>query len=135
MGSDCGKFSSSVCVQGMHFENLCKLLDRIKSSIEKAGFTWRDFSVCRARLSITAFIGLQNPMDPPLCEQQCVFRVNCMDCLDRTNVIQVRSFADSSSLLSPSQTQISKTALIFQLRNIGMIDRKEVCSIASVLMF
>lgn len=26
--------------------------------------------------------------DSPLCQQEGVFRVNCMDCLDRTNVIE-----------------------------------------------
>ena len=26
--------------------------------------------------------------DVPLCNQEGIFRVNCMDCLDRTNVVQ-----------------------------------------------
>lgn len=33
-------------------------------------------------------------------EQKGVFRVNCIDCLDRTNVVQVRMMSDLVNRLS-----------------------------------
>ncbi|TDL25045.1 hypothetical protein BD410DRAFT_718891 [Rickenella mellea] len=55
--------------KGMKYENIAKLIDEMDRIFETQGFLW----VC----GTTA-----------LSEQKGVFRVNCIDCLDRTNVFQ-----------------------------------------------
>eukprot|EP00111_Clytia_hemisphaerica_P023739 TCONS_00069961-protein len=55
--------------RGMKFENVSILINALDGFIRKSGFHWIDDS------------GL-------ISQQECVFRVNCMDCLDRTNVVQ-----------------------------------------------
>lgn len=55
--------------RGMKFENVSILINALEEYIRKCGFYWIDES------------GL-------ISHQECVFRVNCMDCLDRTNVVQ-----------------------------------------------
>ena len=60
--------------RGFHLLKLKNLLFQIKDYIENYKFFWSNFE------------NLQN-IDL-LCEQTGVFRVNCMDCLDRTNVVQ-----------------------------------------------
>ncbi|XP_047127352.1 phosphatidylinositide phosphatase SAC2 isoform X1 [Hydra vulgaris] len=55
--------------RGMKFENVSILTDVFKDLYDSMGFYWVDDS------------GL-------ICEQKCVFRTNCMDCLDRTNVVE-----------------------------------------------
>lgn len=55
--------------RGMRFENVSALIEAVAPEASAMGFTWSD-----AR-------GL-------ICRQRSVFRVNCMDCLDRTNVVQ-----------------------------------------------
>lgn len=63
--------------RGMRFENVSSLIEALAPEAVKMGFHWRDAK-------------------GPICNQNAVFRVNCMDCLDRTNVVQTGS---SSSLL------------------------------------
>ena len=53
----------------MKFENVSILINAIDEFIQRSGFYWIDDS------------GL-------ISMQERVFRVNCMDCLDRTNVVQ-----------------------------------------------
>ncbi|KAH8360019.1 hypothetical protein KR093_010212 [Drosophila rubida] len=55
--------------RGMRFENVSALIDAVGPEAGAMGFHWRD----------------QRGM---ICNQISVFRVNCMDCLDRTNVVQ-----------------------------------------------
>ncbi|KAJ2412358.1 hypothetical protein H4218_000699 [Coemansia sp. IMI 209128] len=55
--------------RGMHYERLGVLLEQLKREILDMGYHWR--------------VGEQ-----VLTRQSGVFRVNCMDCLDRTNVVQ-----------------------------------------------
>ncbi|XP_060646285.1 phosphatidylinositide phosphatase SAC2 isoform X2 [Drosophila nasuta] len=55
--------------RGMRFENVSALIDAVAPEAGAMGFHWRD----------------QRGM---ICNQISVFRVNCMDCLDRTNVVQ-----------------------------------------------
>ncbi|KAI8423060.1 hypothetical protein MSG28_014146 [Choristoneura fumiferana] len=55
--------------RGMHYENVSILINALVDVINEMRFCWRD-----AR-------GL-------ICAQGGVFRVNCIDCLDRTNVVQ-----------------------------------------------
>ncbi|EJD44199.1 hypothetical protein AURDEDRAFT_145215 [Auricularia subglabra TFB-10046 SS5] len=55
--------------KGMKYENISKLITQLDRSFESQGFFWVSN---KAALS----------------EQRGVFRVNCIDCLDRTNVVQ-----------------------------------------------
>ncbi|KAJ2886668.1 hypothetical protein IWW38_005210, partial [Coemansia aciculifera] len=55
--------------RGMHYERLEILLDQLKREISDMSYHWS--------------VG-----DQVLTRQHGVFRVNCMDCLDRTNVVQ-----------------------------------------------
>ncbi|KAJ2437315.1 hypothetical protein GGF42_008671, partial [Coemansia sp. RSA 2424] len=55
--------------RGMHYERLELLLEQLQREISGMGYHWR--------------VG-----DQVLTRQHGVFRVNCMDCLDRTNVVQ-----------------------------------------------
>lgn len=55
--------------RGMRFENVSALIEAVAPEAGAMGFHWQD-----AKGSI--------------CHQKSVFRVNCMDCLDRTNVVQ-----------------------------------------------
>uniref|UniRef100_A0A2M4A9F2 Putative phosphoinositide phosphatase n=1 Tax=Anopheles triannulatus TaxID=58253 RepID=A0A2M4A9F2_9DIPT len=55
--------------RGMRFENVSSLIESLAPEAGSMGFHWRD-------------------QNGPICNQKAVFRVNCMDCLDRTNVVQ-----------------------------------------------
>lgn len=55
--------------RGMKFENVSALIEALASELHDCGFHWRDTSG-----------SIKN--------QKGIFRVNCMDCLDRTNVVQ-----------------------------------------------
>lgn len=54
----------------MHFENVTVLINALMDIITEMGYCWRD-------------------PQGYICRQNGVFRVNCIDCLDRTNVVQV----------------------------------------------
>ncbi|XP_066277215.1 phosphatidylinositide phosphatase SAC2-like isoform X1 [Branchiostoma lanceolatum] len=73
--------------RGMKFENVCVLVDSIKDLIRGMRYSW---------------------VDPAgvICEQRGVFRTNCMDCLDRTNVVQ---------------SAIARTVMEIQLRKLGLM--------------
>ncbi|KAI8343973.1 SacI homology domain-containing protein [Chlamydoabsidia padenii] len=60
--------------KGMRFENIKKLGDSLSDDVTKMAYFW------------------EGDDDTVFCEQTSVFRTNCMDCLDRTNVVQ-SSFA------------------------------------------
>ncbi|CAO3594736.1 unnamed protein product [Absidia cylindrospora] len=60
--------------KGMRFENIKKLSDSLSDTMTKMAYFW------------------EGDDDTVYCEQTGVFRTNCMDCLDRTNVVQ-SSFA------------------------------------------
>ncbi|XP_064549172.1 phosphatidylinositide phosphatase SAC2 isoform X2 [Drosophila montana] len=72
--------------RGMRFENVSALIDAVGPEAGAMGFHWRD----------------QRGM---ICNQKSVFRINCMDCLDRTNVVQ---------------TAIGKAVLESQLVKLGL---------------
>ncbi|XP_037943362.1 phosphatidylinositide phosphatase SAC2-like [Teleopsis dalmanni] len=55
--------------RGMRFENVSALIEALAPEAGAMGFHWRD-------------------QRGVICNQKSVFRVNCMDCLDRTNVVQ-----------------------------------------------
>lgn len=58
--------------RGMHFENVSVLIASIVDIIKDMSYCWKD-------------------SEGIICSQKGVFRVNCIDCLDRTNVVQVCS--------------------------------------------
>lgn len=70
----------------MRFENVSALIEALAPEAGAMGFYWKDSR-------------------GPICNQKSVFRVNCMDCLDRTNVVQ---------------TAIGKTVLESQLVKLGL---------------
>ncbi|XP_073816733.1 phosphatidylinositide phosphatase spermathreecae isoform X3 [Musca autumnalis] len=72
--------------RGMHFENVSALVEALAPEAGAMGFHWRD-------------------QRGVICNQKSVFRVNCMDCLDRTNVVQ---------------TALGKAVLESQLVKLGM---------------
>nr|CAD7438977.1 unnamed protein product [Timema bartmani] len=55
--------------RGMHFENVSVLIGHLVDVVKDMGYCWRD-------------------KEGQICSQKGVFRVNCIDCLDRTNVVQ-----------------------------------------------
>lgn len=52
----------------MKFENVTVLIDKIYELIKDVRYCWLD-------------------TDGLICEQRGVFRINCVDCLDRTNIV------------------------------------------------
>lgn len=81
----------------MHFENVSALIEALGPEAVKMSFHWRDAK-------------------GPICNQNAVFRVNCMDCLDRTNVVQTamgRAVLESQLVkvgLMPPYSQVSIVA-------------------------
>ncbi|XP_022917953.1 phosphatidylinositide phosphatase SAC2 isoform X2 [Onthophagus taurus] len=55
--------------RGMHFENVSILINSIADLLKDMNYCWRD-------------------RQGHICSQVGVFRTNCIDCLDRTNVVQ-----------------------------------------------
>ncbi|KAI8063476.1 SacI homology domain-containing protein [Gongronella butleri] len=56
--------------KGMRYENINKLSESLRDTMDKMAYFWAD------------------DHDTVFCQQSGVFRTNCMDCLDRTNVVQ-----------------------------------------------
>jgi hypothetical protein len=73
--------------RGMRFENVALLIDTIEELIQRMGYFWVDGQ-------------------GKVLEQAGVFRVNCVDCLDRTNVVQ---------------TAIARRVLELQLAKLGVV--------------
>lgn len=71
----------------MRFENVSALTDALSHETMVMGFHWRD-------------------RKGTICNQNAVFRVNCMDCLDRTNVVQ---------------TAIGRSVMESQLVKVGLV--------------
>lgn len=80
--------------RGMRFENVSALIEALAPEAVKMSFHWRDAK-------------------GPICNQNAIFRVNCMDCLDRTNVVQTamgRAVMESQLVkvgLMPPYSQVS----------------------------
>ncbi|XP_063228378.1 phosphatidylinositide phosphatase SAC2 [Bacillus rossius redtenbacheri] len=73
--------------RGMHFENVSVLISHLIDVIKDMGYCWED-------------------REGQICRQRGVFRVNCIDCLDRTNVVQ---------------TAIGKAVMEIQFSKLGLI--------------
>lgn len=71
----------------MHFENVSILVAALNSVLQNMGYCWRD-------------------NEGAICVQNGVFRVNCIDCLDRTNVVQ---------------TALGKAMMEIQFSKLGLI--------------
>lgn len=71
----------------MHFENVSVLINAIADILKDMNYCWRD-------------------EQGHICSQNGVFRVNCIDCLDRTNVVQ---------------TAIGKAVMEMQFSKLGLI--------------
>ncbi|CAG8466569.1 2088_t:CDS:10 [Diversispora eburnea] len=68
----CGR---EAVVGGMKYENISKLVEMLEKSFNDIGYFWK------AKNNETG-------EDEVHCYQKGIFRTNCMDCLDRTNVVQ-----------------------------------------------
>ncbi|XP_076301293.1 phosphatidylinositide phosphatase spermathreecae isoform X2 [Lasioglossum baleicum] len=73
--------------RGMHFENVSILINSLATVLTDMGYCWRD-------------------KQGTICMQKGVFRVNCIDCLDRTNVVQ---------------TALGKAVMEMQFSKLGLI--------------
>ncbi|XP_026668403.1 phosphatidylinositide phosphatase SAC2 isoform X2 [Ceratina calcarata] len=73
--------------RGMHFENVSILINALTTVLADMGYCWRD-------------------KQGTICMQKGVFRVNCIDCLDRTNVVQ---------------TALGKAVMEMQFSKLGLI--------------
>ncbi|XP_018316400.1 phosphatidylinositide phosphatase SAC2 isoform X2 [Mycetomoellerius zeteki] len=73
--------------RGMHFENVSILVNALATMLTNMGYCWRD-------------------KQGMICMQKGVFRVNCIDCLDRTNVVQ---------------TALGKAVMEMQFSKLGLI--------------
>lgn len=71
----------------MHFENVSILVNALATMLADMGYCWRD-------------------KQGTICMQKGVFRVNCIDCLDRTNVVQ---------------TALGKAVMEMQFSKLGLI--------------
>lgn len=88
--------------RGMKFENVNVLVDAIEEEyIKSVRYCWLD-------------------KHGVVCKQQGVFRVNCIDCLDRTNVVQ---------------TAIAKSVLETMLTKLGLIPPEQGIPTNLRLMF
>lgn len=87
--------------RGMRFENVSVLIDGIKDLVRDMRYCWLDQQ------------GL-------ICGQRGVFRVNCIDCLDRTNIVQ---------------TAIAKTAMDTQFVRLGLLPPEGVLPTACRRIF
>ncbi|CAN7999325.1 unnamed protein product [Ixodes pacificus] len=87
--------------RGMRFENVSVLIDGIKDLVRDMRYCWLDQQ------------GL-------ICGQRGVFRINCIDCLDRTNIVQ---------------TAIAKTAMDTQFVRLGLLPPEGVLPTACRRIF
>ncbi|XP_057652995.1 phosphatidylinositide phosphatase SAC2 isoform X4 [Diorhabda carinulata] len=78
--------------RGMHFENVSILINALGDILRDMNYCWRD-------------------SQGHICSQNGVFRVNCIDCLDRTNVVQ---------------TAIGKAVMEIQFCKLGLISPEGV---------
>ncbi|KAJ7510013.1 SacI homology domain-containing protein [Mycena galericulata] len=87
--------------KGMKYENISKLIDAMERTFEKQGYLW-----ISGNLTMST--------------QKGVFRINCIDCLDRTNVVQsafaryvLNNQLGSVALLNPALEVRTETDNVF----------------------
>lgn len=101
--------------RGMRFENVSALIEALAPEASSMGFHWRD-------------------KKGAICDQNGVFRVNCMDCLDRTNVVQTalgRAVLESQLVkvglmppYTPVPTQLKTPFMMLWANNGDVISRQ-----------
>lgn len=107
----------------MHYENIAKLLSRLDRTFESQAYV-------NAALSLTkeadckggcSFFWASGPV--VLCKQKGAFRVNCIDCLDRTNVVMVSATPLLTGQKTDSiiQSAFARHVLNSQLEAIALI--------------
>ncbi|KAG8998701.1 hypothetical protein FRB94_005962 [Tulasnella sp. JGI-2019a] len=86
---------------GMRYENILKLVTKLERTFESQGFFW-----------------VSGPL--VLSRQHGVFRVNCIDCLDRTNVVMsafsrhvLTSQIEAVALVNPQDAKQSEMEVVF----------------------
>ena len=89
--------------RGMRFENVSLLIEAVKDIIKDMRYCWID-------------------NEGMICEQRGVFRINCIDCLDRTNIVMTaiaRTVMDTQfvrlGLLPPEGQLSSNCRRVFQM--------------------
>jgi hypothetical protein len=87
--------------RGMKFENVSILLESVQDLLAQVGYLWLD-------------------THGKVCEQKGVFRINCVDCLDRTNVVQ---------------TAVGRSVLEVQLTKLGVVQPEHGLSLACKKVF
>ena len=109
------------------YENISHLIEQLQRNFESQGCVqclasvhhvqWIDF------VSLARYLWISN--DLIMSEQRGVFRVNCIDCLDRTNVVEVRDRrVDHTSHMhvahTPQQSAFSRHVLTRQLGSVAL---------------
>ncbi|KAF9469322.1 SacI homology domain-containing protein [Collybia nuda] len=95
------EYDFHVETRGMKYENISRLIDTMEKIFDSQGYLWISDNVVMS-------------------QQKGVFRVNCIDCLDRTNVVQ-SAFArhilnkqlGAVALLNPQVEGRTETDLVF----------------------
>lgn len=87
--------------RGMKFENVSILLESVQEIITRIGYMWLD-------------------SHGKVCDQKGVLRINCVDCLDRTNVVQ---------------TAVGRSVLELQLTKLGVVQPEHGLSLACKKVF
>ncbi|KAF9819771.1 hypothetical protein IEO21_01862 [Rhodonia placenta] len=87
--------------KGMKYENISKLISQLERTFENQGYFWIS----------------NNTM---MSHQKGVFRVNCIDCLDRTNVVEV-----SLSMPNLAKSAFARHVLNRQLGAVALLDPSE----------
>jgi len=82
--------------KGLRFDRVQILIDQLHDQLVEQAYFSQDFSGASS--------------NPPSKTQKSVVRTNCMDCLDRTNVLQ---------------SALAKWVLTFQLKQAGILEEKE----------
>ncbi|KAJ7273264.1 SacI homology domain-containing protein [Mycena rebaudengoi] len=87
--------------KGMRYENISKLIDTMERTFEQQGYLWISGNLTMS-------------------QQKGVFRINCIDCLDRTNVVEsafaryvLNNQLGAIALLNPSLEGRTETDLVF----------------------
>ena len=87
--------------RGMKFENVSILLESVQEILAKIGYLWLD-------------------SHGKVCEQRGALRINCVDCLDRTNVVQ---------------TAVARSVLELQLTKLGVVQPEHGLSLQCKMVF
>ena len=86
------------------YENISNLIEKLERTFEAQGYKSLFSTRCQViYVAIRYFWISDNVL---LSQQKGVFRVNCIDCLDRTNVVQVSFFFFFFFLISRKLIQI-----------------------------